>query len=250
MNKTFQLIYLSIGSIVAVMQGASLINNAGIERRSLKELHRAFIIDRPWILFMLVIILFILGIIAIYLRNKDKNLSIIKSLLDSLHSTYFDKCLPEDKYKYRISIFTPSTVNIGTNEKPVYQTKLNLYARSGVSYQKTEKSFIINNEKEEDNEGVPGRAWFINGPVQVELPEYSNNNKEEYVNKMLLSPEKLNELSVKPRSVYAAPVHMYNKRFGVIVFDSRVPNTTTIQPEKTSIVNSTLALINNLPVVD
>ena len=245
MSRPFQVIYLMTGTIVALMQGAALVKNENISYRVLKELHRAFIIDRPWISLVLVIILFLIGIAAICSGSKSDNRSIIKSLLDSLHSTYFDKCLPEDRYKHRISIFTPNIVNIGTSDKPIYQKRLHLYVRSGVSYQKTEASFIINEEKEEDNEGVPGRAWFINGPVKVDLPEL--DNKEEYAKKMFLSVARVDALSVKPLSIYAVPLSIDNQRFGVLVIDSRISGALTNQPEKINIINSTLALINNLP---
>ena len=147
----------------------------------------------------------------------------VKAVLDALEEACFNTVPPGDRYYNRGTLF--KAVWFGTRLKP--------YCRAGDRYQRGIQSFRIDNNDEDRNEGLAGQAWFRNATVIVnDLPAcpnpWSNDDAscQAYAHRGLLTPQKAERLHVKSRSILATPVRNFKgSRWGVLVLDSRLPDT-------------------------
>ena len=185
----------------------------------------------------------------------------IKAVLDSAHKVYFED-VPEDaRYLHRVTLFKARRHlrDLGFLNSDGWKRRLRVFARSGTAYQQSKTLFRVDDENEEQNEGIAGRAWFINAQCTVcDLPEWPNGStagadpgvgeaRSTYARKSYLSADKAGRLNVKSRSIGAHVVrHRTGDRWGVLVFDSKEPNGLSDRPEKVALMRLTSVLLQEL----
>ena len=203
--------------------------------------HVAVIVDWSFpIIVWLSITLLIVKIVGLAIEGRIANKAEIKYLLDALQKTFFQDIPEEDLYKNRVTLFRPSTSLFRRRQV------LKLYVRAGTSYQKSSASFPIDDDAEESNQGVAGRAWFKNGIVSVlDLPAWPEGAKPEhdpdckvYCQKGFISVGAAKMLQIKSRSISAAVIRTRTgRRCGVIVIDSRDPQGASLSTQRKSLIN-------------
>jgi len=190
----------------------------------------------------------------------------IKAVLDAAHKSVFADVAPEEHYAHRVTLFR---ITRRFRDLPFAPWKwldsrlrswpysLRMYARSGTSYQSASAGLFVNDEDEDANEGVAGKAWFTNASWTVtELPEWPNNctgnpehseERRNYAKKGFMTPEKAHTIRVKSRSLSA---HVVRKptgvRWGVLMFDSRDPKGFGEPAEKKPIMELCAYLLSQL----
>jgi hypothetical protein len=153
----------------------------------------------------------------------------IKALLDALRDSYFSDVPGDERHHNRVTLFKAD--RNGTKLKPL--------CRSGTQFQRSAASFRISNEDEASNEGIAGRAWFIDATLTVnELPTPNEpwDDKHEtciaYAEAGRLPLQKAAKLKVKSRSLLATPVRsLSGAKWGVLVLDSRKPDSMVAERE-------------------
>lgn len=174
------------------------------------------------------------------ISNRDE----IKRILDAFQKNYFQN-VPEDHYKNRVTLFKACKGYRLESYRPKRSRYLKIFVRAGTAYQKSKIWFPIDDEREEGNEGVAGRAWFENGHITVtDLPDWQdtsaperNRNCKEYAAKGFVSIPTAQRLDIKSRSISATIVRTPSgQRWGVLVLDSRDPQGISMEPEKKAMV--------------
>jgi hypothetical protein len=146
----------------------------------------------------------------------------LKTILDTLHATYFADFPANDRYQHRATLFKANRQN----------TLLEAVCRSGHLYPKGIQPLRISINDEAANEGVAGWAWVTDSTVyRTDLPEVPNPWSDgdpvcqQYAKDGLLPMQKAQKLRVKSRSVVATPVRRPDGAvWGVLVLDSRRPD--------------------------
>ncbi len=195
--------------------------------------HVKFVVEwSPPILVILALATFVIKVSREIVDRYTSNKEAIKKTLDALQQTFFPAT--EDSYKNRVTLFKACY-------NPITRSRfLKIYARSGTSYQKAKIRFPIDDEEEEKNEGVAGRAYFVNSTmVVVGLPEWPSSSDpkneicKEYCKKGYVSYETAINLDVQSRSVAASVVrNKAGERWGVLVLDSREPQGVSLSQQK------------------
>lgn len=242
-------------ALLAVLAGLRTLDP---EKASL-ELWRAalrLVRDKYFLLVAVIALLvFALKIVHSVLERWTANKGTLKTVLDNVHKTYFGDN-SERAYEHRISLFRPRL-----NLRDLFKFKrpsrsLRLYARSGTAYSKSPRRFRIDDNNEGMNEGVAGRAWFINGKTPVvPLPEWPNGIEDpesdqtcrDYASGGFISVAQAADLRVKSRCLQATVVRKKTgERWGVLVFDSRDPDKVSSNQEQSVLVDVTVALLTHL----
>lgn len=168
----------------------------------------------------------------------------IKAVLDSGHQVYFRQQPRETANYHRVTLFRARRhvrdcpwIRCDTWELRTWKFwqwqwgwrwTLRMVARSGTAYQHPCISFTVDTENEDRNEGVCGRAWFMDATcTEVDLPDWATATpagRAEYAERSRMALEKAAALRVKSRSLSAHVVRRKGVRWGVVVFDSREPN--------------------------
>ena len=193
----------------------------------------------------------------------------IKAVLDSAHRVYFKSAAqvtPEDLYQHRVTLFragkhwrdfpaNPFTWRGWPSRQ--WRRSLQLFSRSGTAYQRSTIRLCIDDEHEEANQGVAGRAWFTDAQRTVsDLPEWPvptppNPANDpvcvEYASKGFMSVENAAKVRVKSRSICAHVVRTKSgERWGVLVLDSRDPKGVAATAERAAIVELSALLLTQL----
>lgn len=132
-----------------------------------------------------------------------------------------------------------------------------MFARSGTAYHRSRTFLRINDEVETANEGLAGKAWFINATVtQLNLPAWPDANRaissdwssrKEYAERGFLTVDKAEGLNVKSRSVTATVVRSaIGKKWGVLVLDSRDPQGVSDAPDKKALMDLAADIMSNV----
>lgn len=144
----------------------------------------------------------------------------LKAVLDVLLDSSFAITPGAERHHNRVTLFRPHGVS----------KKLRVFCRSGTQYQRCSSQFAIDDEHEDANQGVAGRAWFKDATVYAELPEAlkpwnsANASCINYAKAGYLEADHAKQLEVKSRSIWATPVRdKAGARWGVLVLDSRRP---------------------------
>lgn len=121
----------------------------------------------PPILVILALATFVVKVLREIVERYTTNKDAIKKTLNALQQTFFQGVATEQFHKNRVTLFKACY-------NPIRQSRfLKIYALSGTSYQKVKVRFKIDDEEEGKNEGVAGRAYFVNGTVvAADLPEW------------------------------------------------------------------------------
>jgi hypothetical protein len=185
----------------------------------------------------------------------------IKAVLDSAHKVYFERVAkmdPDRQVYHRVTLFRARKRlrDLDLLHPGRWKPSLTIYCRSGTAYQKSSTRMAIDDEDENANEGVAGRAWFLNGQCTVsDLPEWptapgdamENPVCQEHAAKGRLSVTQAAALKVKSRSLGAHVVRTTTgARWGVVVFDSRDANGVSEAPEKKALLELTAILLSQL----
>lgn len=165
----------------------------------------------------------------------------IKRILDALHKNFFQDVPGEERFRHRVTLFKAK--RYWTFGRFRY---LSVFARSGTQFQKSKTWFAINDECEDENEGVAGRAWFLDAMFTVtDLPNWRdgvnyNENVQcrRYAEDGHLSLAKSESLEIKSRSISAVVVrNKAGERWGVLVLDSQEPQGISMDPVKKAMFN-------------
>lgn len=195
--------------------------------------------------------IFLMRIVNQQLLERSASFNQVKSVLDSLHKNYFKDVPQEELFQHRATLFKAKKYVLGRLRY------LEIFARSGTTFQKSATYFKINDEHESKNEGIAGWAWFTNAmPTVTDLAEWPANPNpnmqedpvaEEYAKKGKLSVEKASVLNVKSRSVTAIPVRSSSgKKWGVLVVDSRNPNGISTASDKKALVELSADILTQI----
>lgn len=167
-----------------------------------------------------------------------------KSALDILRNTLFKDVPPDKMFHYRATLFK---VNLR-------ETKLKFFCRSGTQYQRKVQPFQMDNDNEEQNEGIAGQAWFKDTILNYfDLPEIppewrdDDEKCKEYAKESHLPLRKAKQLKVKARSIAATPIrNLDGKKWGVLVVDSRNPDDFLDESGNKDLIESIAATIGKL----
>jgi hypothetical protein len=187
-------------------------------------------------------------VIGKYVQNRQE----IKKILDSLHEIYFQSVPKEELFKHRTTLFKAYR-SLLTRRR----NHLKIFERSGTAYLGSKTCFRIDDNREDINEGIAGRAWFINAKCTVnDLPEWpemgstgpqQNPTCFEYAKRGFVSIERAGQLTVKSRSFIATVVrNREGDRWGVLILDSRDPDGITDAPDRTALVTLGAALLTRM----
>ena len=88
----------------------------------------------------------------------------LKAALDSLRDGFFAEAPESERHHNRVTLFRPDRA----------RRFLRPFCRSGTQYQRCNTSFAIDDNNEQANEGVAGRAWFSDATITKELPAVPN----------------------------------------------------------------------------
>lgn len=163
----------------------------------------------------------------------------IKASLNAFSDSFFKEVAISDRYKNRVTLFKAKKDFFG-------RQSLIIFARAGTIQQKSNTQFLIDDNNEEKNEGVAGRAWYTNSRVTVSsLPQWnegvswkSDQNCIEYAKQSFLTLEKASQLTIKSRSITATIVrNQQGDPWGVLVLDSREPQGVENTTEKNNLID-------------
>jgi len=185
------------------------------------------------------------------LRRRITKMGQVRFVLNSLHRKYFSNVPEEELYLHRVTVLRAKRFFSTTPHR------LCVFARSGTSFQKSKTYLRIDDEHEDENEGVAGRAWFTNATATVtDLPQWPDKlysptqdtlTRSQYAQTGLLSVEKASRLNVKSRSITATVVRTVSgRKWGVLVLDSRNPQGIQNSREKKEIVELSAAIMSHM----
>lgn len=174
-----------------------------------------------------------------------------KHLLDCLQTTYFSDVQEEQLHFHRVTLFRARKQFLFWG-RPV---ELIPYVRAGQNYQHCKTRFKIDPDHDNGNEGIAGKAWFEDSKAEAELPEWPEDTRfptdddrcENYAKSGNVPVLKAAALNIKSRSIKAYVVRgSTGKRWGSLVFDSRVPDGLKERPERERIVTFTLKTLTSM----
>jgi hypothetical protein len=186
----------------------------------------------------------------------------VKAVLDAAHTVYFQGVAEHERYLHRVTLFRARRhwrdfplLNFW-NYRVLWKPALRMQSRSGTAYQRSAPRLAIDDEDEDGNDGVAGRAWFANAEwTVVDLPEWPVPEPPDplndarclaYSTQGCMRVHTCATIKVKSRSVTASVVRKAGERWGVVVFDSRDPRGVSDAPPKKAVVQLTAFLLSQI----
>jgi hypothetical protein len=192
----------------------------------------------------------VVKVVNAVIQHKTGRSDTIQNVLNSLHKQYFSGVPENELFQHRATLFKAKKF---FSLRPNY---LQVFARSGTAYQRSKTYLRIDDENENRNEGIAGKAWFINASASVyDLPSWPETwssgtdfaRRKEYAERGLLSVEKAASLNVKSRSITATVVRTATgRKWGVLVLDSRDPAGILNVPEKKALAELSAEIMRNM----
>lgn len=174
------------------------------------------VLSEHFVAIIIILVVCSLGSKIALTRLRSETKYRLKAVLDIIRDSYFRGTPETEKHLNRVTLFR--------------RTKGTLvpFCRSGTAHQRGSQKFAIDDDHEERNEGIAGKAWFTSGSVtKNDLPEppgqWDNNDArcKAYAEAGNLPIAKAAKLRVKAQSIHATVIRTHRgERWGVLVLDS------------------------------